>query len=182
MNCSQFLLLTGLLIFSLQCRKNDDLLPECPNCNFTCIAEGEPDVFSNACRDNFTCEFKWQGNAQLDYSDNTAAQINPGNKLVFTAQIETEGHEGIADDEFTDLLYFEIAPSMNSFSAEGEELSLLNVRYRRACYCLNRELIIPEGCMQGQRIDADHWQIQANLTIDYGTWTKALKIDAVFVE
>jgi hypothetical protein len=182
MTRSQFLLLTGIILLSLQCRKNDGLLPECQDCNLTCIAEGDQDVFSNTCRNNYTCTFKWQENAQLDYSANTAAQINPGDKLVFSVRIETDGHEGIADDEFTDLVYFEIDPSMDSFSVESGELNLINARYRQACYCGDTGFKIPEGCIQGQRIDADHWQIQANLTIEYASWTKALKIDAVFVE
>jgi len=186
MTRSQFLLLTGIILLSLQCRKNDGLLPECPDCNLTCIAEGERDVFSNTCRNNYTCTFKWQENAQLDYSNRSLAQIKAGDNLVFSADVYTNGNPNATDDEFANLLYFEIDPLLDRFSVEGAELNAINARYMQSCFCAERDLKIPEGCIQGQRIDAEHWQIQANLTILYthgsSNWTNELKIDAVFVK
>ena len=39
-----------LLLFS--CSKEDDGVPTCEDCNFTCVAEFEADVLTNDCMDN----------------------------------------------------------------------------------------------------------------------------------
>lgn len=33
---------------------------------------------------------------------------------------------------------------------------------------------------QGQRIDENHWKVQADLTIKYSSWMKEVKVEAVF--
>lgn len=174
-------LLISFIFVCFQCKK-EDTLPECPNCDFTCIPQGEPDVVTNDCKNNFTCDFGLHPNSKLDYSDeNFDNYIKSGNNLVFRMSLHTEGEDIIADDEFTDLLYFEIDPSMESFSAENDNLDLLNVRFQQLCFCADVKTKKPaSGCMQGQKIDDNHWKVQANLTIQYPSWEKEVKVEAVF--
>jgi hypothetical protein len=146
-------LLFCTVFLSLRCDKEDNL-PECPNCDFTCIPQGEPDVVTNDCKNNFTCQFELHPDSKLDYSDeNFDSYIKSGNNLVFRLYLHTDGAANVADDEFTDLLYFEIDPSAESFSAENDNLDLLNVRFQQLCFCADVKTKKPSsGCMQGQRI------------------------------
>lgn len=177
----QSFLVSGILFLTLQCKK-EDKLPECPNCDFTCIPQGEPDVVTNDCKNNFTCNFELHPNSKLDYNDvNFDNYIKSGSNLVFRMHLHTDGEVNIADDEFTDLLYFEIDPATGSFSAENDELDLLNVRFQQLCFCADVSPKKPaSGCMQGQKLDENHWKVQANLTIDYGIFPKEVKVEAVF--
>ncbi|MCB0518819.1 MAG: hypothetical protein H6577_19040 [Lewinellaceae bacterium] len=178
----------ALAIFSLllsNCDKNDKL-PECPQCDFTCLDGSEPNVFSNDCKDNWDCLYRLHENSQLNYVLEEyfdQVNINAGNKLVFETNLSTLGEANIADDEVTDFLYFEIDPSQESFAAEGDELDLLNVRFQQQCFCANVHFRKPaSGCMQGQKIDDSHWKIQANLVIEYDSWTQEVRVDAVYAK
>jgi len=51
----------------------------------------------------------------------------------------TEGVMEIADDEYTNILVFELDASRTSFSAEDEQLKDLNMHYREICFCLDTE-------------------------------------------
>ncbi len=182
MKRTYFIVLAGICLLGLQCSKdNDNDLPDCPDCNLTCVGEGVQDVFTNTCRANYTCSFEWYENAQLELSASNMVNIIPGNKLVFKTQVHTDGKEYIADDEFTYLLWFEIDPSLDHFSTEDAE----NARYQKVCFCGDRLPKIPAGCLQGQRIDGKHWKVQANLLISYqplATSTEAFAVDAVFIK
>jgi hypothetical protein len=175
------IVLTCILFLTLQCKKQDQL-PECPNCNFTCLPDSEPGVVTNDCMNNFTCTFGLHPDSKLAYTDDDFDNyIKSGGKLVFRMRLRTEGEAHIADDEFTDLLFFEIDQAQESFSAEGSELDLLNVRFQQLCFCADVKTKKPvSGCMQGQKIDDEHWRVQADLTIQYPSWTKEMKVDAVF--
>ncbi len=181
MKGTQLILVFGIALLGLQCRKDNDDLPACPECNLTCVGAGLTDVFTNACRNNYTCAFEWFENAQLDVSSPNEVKIISGNKLVFNASIHTDGRADVADDEFTHLLWFEIDPSLDRFSTDDAQ----NARYQKACFCADRKPKIPTGCIQGQRIDNKHWKVQANLTMMYShwtIWTETLAVDAVFIK
>jgi hypothetical protein len=161
-------------------------LPECTNCTFTCVSEGESDVSTNDCISNWNCQYNLIEDAKIVYSNGEydgTASVKPGSNLVFEAILNTEGSPMIADDEVTKSFYFEVDAAQESFSAEGDDLILLNVRYQRGCYCTDVRFKQPvSGCMQGQKIDATHWQVQANLEIPYESGSLQFKLDATFIK
>jgi hypothetical protein len=161
-------------------------LPECTNCTFTCVSEGEPDAYSNDCISDWNCQYNLFEDAEIVYSNGEydgTATVKPGSNLVFEAILETDGSPMIADDEVTKSLYFEVNAGQESFSVEGDDLNLLNVRYQRSCYCTDVRFKQPvSGCMQGQKIDETHWKVQANLEVSYDNGSIPFKLDAVFVK
>ncbi len=184
---NRIFLLVFLALSAFQCKK-DKLadLPECPNCNFTCLEPSDPDAWTNNCKSNWDCQFDLHPDSKLHYDFNQyldEATIEPGSKQVFKFRAETEGSAIIADDEFTDFLFFEIPGDQESFSASDDELEGMNLRYQVLCYCSDVHLKKPaSGCMQGQKIDETHWRVQANLVIEYEFGTQEVKLDAVFSE
>lgn len=177
-----YLILLVCSVFAAAGCDEKDKLPECLDCDFTCIPQGTTNVVTNDCKSNFACDMELHPASKLDYSDdNSGNYIKSGSNLVFRMHLHTDGEVNIADDEFTDLLYFEIDPATGSFSAENDELDLLNVRFQQLCFCADVSPKKPaSGCMQGQKLDENHWKVQANLTIDYGIFPKEVKVEAVF--
>jgi hypothetical protein len=179
MKKNRFLLLLALPFMLYQC-KDDDKLPSCPGCEFSCLEGNEEDVFSNDCKANWDCHFNIFQQSQIEYNE-SAASIKEGSQLVFEAILETKGADEIADDEFTYRLYFEIDPAQESFTAEAHQLDLLNIRYQEYCFCQDVNFKLPaSGCVQGYKIDENFWKIQANLVIDYSYGPQEVKLEAVY--
>lgn len=173
----------ALAAFFFSCKSSDDVkLPVCPNCNFTCLAEGESDVSTNECPDNWQCQFNLIKDAKIEYFNDEysgSASVKQGDKLVFELTLQTEGSAIIADDELKKSLYFEVDALQESFSAEGDDLNLLNLRYQHGCFCADTRFKQPSsGCVQGQKIDKTHWRVQGSLEIPLNNSSLPFKFDA----
>ena len=188
MNLTQLIVLPifSLSLLATSC-KDDEVpkVPTCPNCNFTCLDENEQgEIATNDCITNWDCSYTFYQNAKVEYSVNQTFQtatVNTGDKLVFEAILSTEGSPEIADDELTRTIYFELDPTQESFSAEADDLKLLNTRYQNSCYCVDLSYKKPiSGCMQGQKIDEENWQVQANFVVQFDFGDVPVKFDAVF--
>ncbi len=150
------LLLPILLIFS-SCDK--DKIPSCPDCDFTCLDEGELNVYTNDCRDNWECSFNIKSQSKVDLAEGLG--VSSGTNNVFQMIRSTEGEEIIADDEFTEILVFELEESQNSFSFENEELQNMEIHFKRVCFCPTVDFNpITMGCLQGEKQEDGSWFVQ----------------------
>lgn len=166
-----------LSIFFCSCTKSD--VPQCENCEFDCLVEGEEDVITNTCLPNYNCSFKLLPNSEFD-KDEFGGFAN-GSKTVFQMITETEGDEKIADDEFTNILIFEIDEKQESFQVSEEELKNVNVHFKKVCFCSEvRFIAASSGCLKGQRQSDGSWYIQGKLTIPYSYGDQVVKVDARF--
>jgi hypothetical protein len=157
------------------CSKEE--VPICENCNFTCLGANEPDVITNSCIDNWECSFSIIPKSQVDRTSG----LTQGNKTVFRIINSTEGDTGIADDEFTNTLIFELDEAQNSFSVENDELGLLKVHYRQYCFCSETEFkAVMAGCLQGEKQSDNSWIIQGNLLVVYSKGNANVKFEAIF--
>ncbi len=174
--------LTLLVLMTIQsCNKDEMQTPTCENCAFTCLDANEPDVISNGCLDNWDCQFKFTPQSSVDITKNEG--LASGDKTVFQMINSTEGAVEIADDEFTNILVFELDESQSSFSVEGDELSTMNVHFRRVCFCVDRGFqAVTVGCMQGEKQPDGTWFVQGNLTVPFSFGDVAIKFDAQFVD
>ncbi len=165
------------LILLQSCEK--DTVPPCEDCNFTCLDENEPDVITNSCITDWECEFRVTAQSKVDLNEFNGR--TSGDKNVFQMISSTEGDAMIADDEFTDVLVFELAESQTSFSVSDEELADLQVHFKRLCFCENVSFqAITSGCLQGEKQTDGTWRIQGNLTIPGFSPAWEVKIDAEF--
>jgi len=170
----------SLIIFG--CSSEDDIpefLPNCKDCPFTCIEADDQEVTTNDCLDNFDCHFRVFPDSKiiLDLTEG----VKEGEHLVFQMILETEGDELIFDDEFTNILVFELKNEQNSFSVSGEEIANLNVHFRTICFCGNVDFKeVKSGCLQGVKQNEETWKVQGNLEIQRTFETTSLKIDAQF--
>jgi hypothetical protein len=156
-------------------------IPTCDDCNFTCLDANAVDVITNACLDNWQCTFSV--NPQSKVNTNEQEGLSGGNRNVFQMINNTQGAVDIADDEFTNILVFELDETQNSFSAEDNELEAMKVHYRRICFCSETEFkAVNSGCLQGEKQADGSWFIQGNLNVAYGFGIIEVKIDAQFVK
>lgn len=154
-------------------------VPKCENCEFNCIADGEKDVITNTCKSNYDCSFKILPNSQFAKDEYNG--YKNGKNIVFQMITSTEGDERIADDEFTNILVFEIPSDQSSFKVTEQELTSMNVHYKTVCFCANVEFIAASaGCMQGEKQSDGSWFIQGSLTIPFPYGDQEVKFDARF--
>lgn len=63
-----------------------------------------------------------------------------------------EGDLRIAEDEFTDILAFELNEFQNSFSVIDIELGAMHVCFKRSCNCDWADFLpVISGCIQGDK-------------------------------
>ena len=164
----------------LQCDRADDpTLPVCVDSSPTCLVGDEPDVLSDACRDNWTCSFLVRPAARVDLAADLG--VAPGLRTVLQMVNRTEGHPGIADDEFTNVLVVEVPAGRRSFSADDGGLADLKIFYRSICYCANSAFVpVSSGCLRGELQADGSWSVQGSLLIDYDSYEQAVYVDARF--
>jgi len=169
-------ILLALFIFS-SCKKNE--VPTCKNCNFDCLEANEHDVITNNCLANWECDFVVVPDSKVDVEEYLG--FTSGAKNVFQMLKSTQGEEFIADDEFTDILVFELDDSQKSFSADNNELEKMNVHFKRVCFC-SEVLFLPitTGCLQGEKQSNGSWFVQGKLTIPFSYGSEVVKLDAEF--
>lgn len=159
---SLFVLLMGLVA----CSKDDPKVPVCENCNFDCLDGTEEDVLTNDCQENFDCTFTVFANAKFD--SNEFFGKGNGNKNLFQILTSTEGSSEIADDEFTNILVFELDSEQNDFSADETDFATMNAHFKRLCFCAETDFKeITAGCIQGMKDENGVWFLQGNVDIEY---------------
>lgn len=175
------MLIFVIVLFCQSCDTEDDLIPTCENCTFTCIRVGDTAVFSNICMANWDCQFNVLPNARIKIEETEG--VAEGANTVFQMMNSTLGSAIIADDEVTTVLVFELDNSKTSFTAEGEELQLLNMHFNRICYCVERGFVpVKVGCVQGEKQPDGQWFVQGSVIASYSYGDLTVKFDARFTE
>jgi len=172
-----FTLFLGLILFQ-SCDKEP--VETCENCNFTCIDANETDVITNACIDNWECTFRVTDQSQIDLTEYEGR--GSGVKNVFQMITFTQEDTMIADDEYNNILVFELDENQNSFSVEDSDLAHMNVHYRRVCFCSETDFIaVNSGCLQGEKQSDGTWFVQGKLNVSYSFGNVEVKVDAQFM-
>jgi len=159
------------------CSKDD--IASCENCAFSCLESEEEGIITNLCLDNHECSFEYFKDSRIDLDEFQG--LGNGDDIVFQMTYSTEGDPIIADDEYTKILVFQIGDDQDSFSADDDDLKLLNVHFRSICFCADTEWKeIDSGCLQGEKQDDGTWYIQGFLAINYSWGSFDEKLEAQF--
>jgi hypothetical protein len=175
-----FLFLTFIIFQSCS---EDELMnssvPTCEQCNFNCLDRNDTDIVTNDCLDNWTCIFQVSAESKVDLNEAEGKAV--GNNRVFQMMNRTEGSPMISDDEFENILVFELAENQNSFAVEAADLADMNVHFRRLCFCADTEFqAVTAGCLQGEKQADGTWFVQGNLVIPYSWGDFEVKLEASF--
>lgn len=101
-----------------------------------------------------------------------AAIIESGDKTVFQFRYRKKDDPMIIDDEFTQIIQFEIDSNINEFIISGDNLSKCNAVVAYFCNCPYSGFhYATEGCIQGRKIDGLNWEIKLHIQgkIEFGT-------------
>ena len=169
-----------LLLLVFNCSSDDEQIDDCESCAFNCTSTADLEVVTNVCLDNWDCNFDIICKSKVDITESSG--LSSGNKNVFRMENSTEGDINMADDEFAQILVFELTENRTSFSVSDGEIKSLNAYYRIDCFCPNVSFQqVNMGCMQGEKQSDGSWRVQGNLFIPYIYGDVELKFDAFFV-
>jgi len=130
-------------------------------------------VFSCTKKSEETYSYTFQENAQLtiepyyegSYMKN--GTVTQGNNLVFTYRYEAEDEINVADDEYSEVIQFEIEPTSNEFDYSDNELVGIKAVYTESCFCDftdETKNTSPQGNIRGKKISETEWDISIDVT------------------
>ena len=117
--------------------------------------------------------YNFQENAQLTiepfYEESYMKNgiVTQGNNLVFTYEYEAEDELNIADDEYSEVIQFEIEPAVTEFVYSDNELDTINAVYTESCFCDftdESKNTSPQGTISGKKISETEWDITIDVT------------------
>jgi len=130
-------------------------------------------VFSCTKKSEETYSYTFQENAQLtiepyyEGSYMKSGKVTQGNNLVFTYEYEAEDEINIADDEYAEVIQFEIEPTLTAFSYSDNELDEIKAVYSEYCFCAffdEEKNTSPQGTISGKKISETQWDIAIDVT------------------
>lgn len=107
--------------------------------------------------------------------------VSEGDKIVFKYYYKAKDEEQIADDEYSEFIYFEIDSSLNNFEITDEALTTAKVVLTKSCFCFFQDApeknVAPTGIISGEKLSDNQWKITLNVTF-YGDENR--QFDKVF--
>ncbi len=110
--------------------------------------------------------------------------IEPGAKTVFKYFFRAEENEDIADDGYSENVYFEVDSSLDSFSYSNDDFRDINLVIKRSCFCANVGYVfIGNGSLTGTKLSDGNWSISTSFTFQWEGETDTISrtINGTFV-
>jgi len=148
--------------------------------DFTCNFEGAELVLSERCQLKMDCSFKVKNKSTIkgEYYGETlsSASVETGDQLVFMMDRKYRDNPNIADDEFSEKLFFSIPEGKTSFHLEGDELAKAGMIFATLAYSRDGGYYpVLEGCLEGKLQENNQWIVQGMITISTRTKRKIVK-------
>lgn len=155
-----------VFIVLLSCEKNNNTAIDYSGNN--CI-DNNPDFVPEEIQDSENYKLVFYTNSSINVFENEAeinnAVIEPGKFIVFQYRFNNNDDPLIADDEYTEILQFEIDPELERFTISGNSLKQSRAVYGEFCFCLDSGFLwITDGCIKGKKINSTRWQIEINIS------------------
>lgn len=129
------------------------------------------------------CTYTIEENQQIEITgDSTGQYVNiiSGDKLVFAYEYVKNDKRNIADDEYTEYIYFEIDPSVESFDFQDSELVDAALVMHPVCFCVPGLGIPVSGSLSGSKINNNRWQVDMDVIFDWNGDTREGEFSAEF--
>ena len=133
---------------------------------------------------SFTYEFS--ENSQIVINNDQGYEfisIEGGESLVFKYRYTADDDEEIADDEYSEILYFEIDKNLNNFSYSNDDLLNLQMYMQRFCFCPSIPIIqISIGNIFGTKQSNGNWNISLSINFEWGEQSETItrEINGIF--
>ena len=151
-----------------------------PQAVFNCNLTGVEEMLSEKCQPKMDCSFvvHKKGAIQAEYYNEvmTSAMVKSGDQLVFSMDRKYQDNPMIADDEFSEKLFFSIPTGKTSFHLEGQDLKNAEMVFATLAYSRDGGYYpVLEGCMEGNLQEDGKWLVQGMITITTRTQRKIVK-------
>lgn len=172
----------GLVFLFLVSCNDFSFPPQCDDCGFQCLEEGEPNVFTNNCPLGFTCDYNVYTNAKIDISEPNG--IGEGRNNVFEIITFTEAVAGTTDDDVRRTTLFEIPASQRTFYVSSEDLSRTKANLKLECFFCPNPNFVPAGvgCIAGEQQASGIWFVYGKVNFPYSDGDEEVKFEARFDE
>ena len=131
------------------------------------MACGPTGINPTNCRDG-KCTYTFEENKRVRILPPVdRVQIADGDSLVFTYLFQQDENPRIFDDEYDERIYFQIDPSLDSFSFSNAELSGAKMAVQPDCECFLEIVAITNGTLTGTKLSKDRWEITMDVTFDW---------------
>ena len=172
------LILSILVVTSLvmSCTKEDP--HELPDC-FTSEAGFDP----QNCSTEGKCSFNYYPDKKLiihNENDNLWMETEDGDNLIFHFQYDKNDSPYIADDEYSEAIWFEVSPTDDTFRIDLDILSQGRVLFNRMCFCVDGGFHwVFGGCIFGKKQNDNTWTVWLSIesTTNYATYQWMKKAD-----
>lgn len=150
-------------------------------CTISC---SDLDIQPTECNDG-KCSYLLHKDMQLIiWSDSVVnhVSVESGEQWVFEYTFVANDNPNIADDEFTENLYFEIDPELSSFSYSDEDLRDMNAVYQQICHCTFPHVFrINKGTINGEKLNKNAWYIEIDVEVEIGDNNfRLVKVSQIF--
>ncbi len=151
-----------------------------PVTSFSCNLEGVEVVLSEICQPKMDCSFIVKNNSAIkrEYYNEVlnSATIESGDKMVFVMDRKYQDNPMIADDEFSEKLFFLLPKGKTSFKMEGKDFEKAEMVFATLAYSRDGGYYpVFEGCMEGKLKEDGLWLVQGKITITTRTQRKIVK-------
>jgi len=131
-----------------------------------CDKDNVDDTYTYEYMENSELTISTLQNSYMKY-----ATVSEGDKAVFKYHFIAADEEEIADDEYSEYIYFEIDSDLENFLIEDESLSLANTVLTKVCFCgflyESEKDVSPSGSISGEKISDNTWKVVFDVTF-YG--------------
>ncbi len=152
---------------------------------FSCGIEAE-EIQLYECRSG-KCTYTFFTSQQIEVVEDTVSKLTfvniiEGDKLVFLYRYTAESGSNASNDDYDEDVFFEIDPTLNSFSFTDEQLAEAKIAIKPWCLCGSIVIEPDQGSLSGERLNDNTWEISFEATYQLNNETKEISFKAKFEE
>ncbi|MEO0895254.1 MAG: hypothetical protein AAFY71_02465 [Bacteroidota bacterium] len=146
---------------------------------FSCSTEG---VNPSTCREG-DCTYTVKEHADLiieNQDDLYWFRLEEGENLVFRYNYEADDSPQIADDEYTEIILWEIPADQESFDVSDADLEQVNMFVAPICNCTPGWKPVNIGHLEGEKINRNTWRVSFTISFEWAGMLQERKVEARF--
>jgi len=115
-----------------------------------------------------------------EYDNNIGVDKVAGDRLVFKYIYTFDDNPNIADDEYSEIIWFAVDPKGDSFEIHSDDFENSSASFGRMCFCADGGFHwMSKGCIYGEKIGEGRWEVSIAIQSEtnYDTYTRMIQGD-----
>lgn len=131
-------------------------------------------------------KYTYTTNSQIvteEIDDLTFAKIEEGDNLVFKYLFTRSQDDDISDDEYSEVIIFQIDANAEEFDFTNDELASVFTYFDQYCFCpYYGSIQIIDGNISGVKVDSQNWDITIDVTFSINDDILTKQVSGVFTQ